>query len=186
MADGKRRRTIKVDRRVQARINGEHKREAAKAKEVALDDANEAPIPDDGLDHERWPAEARKLALLMLDPSNMGLTQTQLGEMCGYSLRSVQRYQSMPSFKAYVNSIADRMYSDDAHALFVRAMMKGLDRGDPKFVELYMKSKGMLKNVNQNVSDVNINDTRRKNDDDDLAEIERLRREAGLDGEVTH
>lgn len=140
------------------------------------------PIPDDGVDHARWPAEARKLALLMVDPKWSGATQEELGKECGYSLRSVQRYMSDPEFKAYVNTVANKAY-DDLFPLFVAAMKRGLASGNSKYVELFMKSRGMLKEVRQVTSDVNVNDNRSGVDDLD-ADIERLRREAGLDSTV--
>lgn len=179
-------RKVYFDRRVRERIERKQKAEVAnEEKEKALDEAHEAEVPDDGIDHMRWPPEARKLALLLLDPANAGKTQAELGQMCGYSLRSVQRYMGMPEFKKYVNQIANRIFDDEADTYFRRSVLAGLKRGEFKFVELYAKMRGMLKEVRKVESDVNINDGRKDNADD-LAEIERLRKEIGMDGEVKH
>jgi hypothetical protein len=152
-------------------------------KDEVLDDNAELPIPNDGIDHLRWPSEARRLATLLLDAESAGMTQEELGKACGYSLRSVQRYLADPAFKAYVNELADKTYEDDLKPLFVQAMKRGLKSGNSKFVELYMKSRGMLKEVRQTVADVNINDKRDTSNDALDDELARLEKEA-LGGEV--
>lgn len=180
-----RRRKIYVDNKVMERIL--RKQQANEAKEKALDEAYAAEVPDDGIDHMRWPPEARKLALLLLDPAHAHKTQAELAQLCGYSLRSVQRYMANPEFKKYVNQIANRIFDDEADTYFRRAVLNGLKKGEFKFVELYAKMKGMLKEVRKVESDVNINDNRKDDDKDTLAEIERLREELGMaGGEVRH
>lgn len=165
------RKVVKVDKKTAERMHAE-------AKERAMDEANDLPIPQgDGIDHARWPAEARKLALLHIDPAWSESTQEQRALECGYSLRSVQRYEMDPEFKAYINALAEKAYGD-LYPLFVAAMAAGLRAKNSKFVELYMKSRGMLKEVRQVTSDVTVKDERVSDDLD--ADIERLEKDVGM------
>lgn len=164
------RKPIKVDKRVAARLHAE-------AKDAKIDAVNDIPIPvGDGIDHARWPAEARKLAQLNVDPAWVASTQKERGDECGYSLRSVQRYETDHEFKAYVNQLAAKVYDNEMYVLWVTAMKRGLMRGDAKFCELYGKARGFFKEVRQIESNVTVTDKRA----DDVAlddELERLERE---------
>jgi Helix-turn-helix of insertion element transposase len=176
MAPPKKPRKVVVDKATMAAMK-------ATSKNDILDDNAETPVPTmDGIDHMAWPAEARKLALLRIDPAYLGATQEMLAEGCGYSLRSVVRYLNDPAFDAYCNKIADRTLKNELLTDIVAALRKGIRGGNSKHLELAMKSLGMLKEVRQTVSDVTINDKSTPVSDND--EIDRLRRELGLDDAV--
>jgi hypothetical protein len=159
----KQKREIFVDKKVQARID-------AKAKGVDPDDK-------DG-ESGTWSSSAVKLAYLLCDPTMLGATQEQLAEKSGFSLRSVQRYMNeKPAFKKYAQEVAESVYGE-LYPIFVAAMKKGLEAGNSKFVELFMKSRGMLKEVRTVEANVSVEDKRQ---DDVESEIERLERELGGD-----
>jgi hypothetical protein len=166
-------RKIVVDKRTAAKLHDE-------AKEANRDVAVDVPAPaGDGLDHMRWPPEARLLAKLIVDPKYLGATQQQLADECGYSLRSVQRYLNDPEFEAYCNAIAEKMIKGEGLlAESVQALRKGLRDGNMKAVELVFKAKGYLKEIRQVTADVTTTDNRQNDATDD--EIERLRRELGV------
>jgi hypothetical protein len=159
----KQKREIFVDKKVQARID-------AKAKGVDPDDK-------DG-ESGTWSSSAVKLAYLLCDPTMLGATQEQLAEKSGFSLRSVQRYMNeKPAFKKYAQEVAESVYGE-LYPIFVAAMKKGLEAGNSKFVELFMKSRGMLREVRTVEANVSVEDKRQ---DDVESEIERLERELGGD-----
>jgi hypothetical protein len=154
-------------------------------KDEVLDDNAEAPIPtNDGIDHMRWSSQERALARLLVDPENDELTQEELGAKCGYSLRSVQRKLADPNFKAYVNAMIERVYDDEIMAEAKKTLLYQLRKNrNLKAVELVYKSKGMLKEVREVKSDVNVTDNRPSTNAEIDDELARLEKEA-LGGEV--
>lgn len=163
-----RKRKVVVDKKTAQRLHDE-------AKDRKIDEANEMPVPDDGLEHSAWPAEARKLAMLHVDPRWLGSTQDERAKECGYSLRSVQRYETDPKFHEYVNALARQAYGR-LYPLWVAGMEAGLRRGDIKFLELYAKVTRMIE---QAQASVNIN-VKTNGDDNVDAEIERLEKDVGV------
>lgn len=149
-------------------------------KAQKVDENHDMPIPNDGIDHMRWPPEARRLALLYCDPEHMKSTHKELAEASGYSLRSVTRYLNDPEFIEYCNQIANRIYANKLYPIFVAGMERGLREGNPKFYEMFMKSRGMLREVREVKSDVTVNDQREKATAELDDEIDRLERETGL------
>lgn len=160
----------------------EYDRLTTRQKDQAVDDALEFKTPDnDGIDHEKWPIPARKLALLMLDPE-FSTDDKRLGAECGYSLRSVKRYKQDPDFISYVNQVSKRVYFDETFWMMVLAIRKGLMSSKPsRYIELYMKSLGMLKEVRTVEGTVNVNENKTLTLVDLRTELEQLRKEAGID-----
>jgi hypothetical protein len=167
------RKVVKVDKKTAERMHAE-------AKEAKMDEANELPIPQgDGIDHARWPAEARKLALLLVNPETDAMTQDELAKACGYSLRSVQRYMVDSEFKAYLNALMDRVYDDEVMLEAKKTLLYQMRKNrNLKAVEIVYKSRGMLKEVRQVTSDVTVKDERVSDDLD--ADIERLEKDVGV------
>jgi hypothetical protein len=162
----KQKREIFVDKKVQARID-------AKAKGVDPDEK-------DG-ESGTWSSSAVKLAYLLCDPTMLGATQEQLADKSGFSLRSVQRYMNeKPAFKKYAQEVAESVYGE-LYPIFVAAMKKGLEAGNSKFVELFMRSRGMLKEVRQVESKVEVTQT---NASDDALEAEIARLEKTVHGDL--